>query len=143
MTRLAGYLVACILSGLSSPAWAGEEEAAASSVDVQALEEAYAELLDPFVDQKRLPGYYFALYRDGLPVLVRARGFADEKTQLPPSGQTLYAVASMTKPLSANFIEKLAPRLRSTSSCTFTSSSMINSRRWAFGLDQPSLALEL
>ncbi len=107
MTRLAGYLVACILSGLSSPAWAGEEEAAASSVDVQALEEAYAELLDPFVDQKRLPGYYFALYRDGLPVLVRARGFADEKTQLPPSGQTLYAVASMTKPLTALAVIKL------------------------------------
>ena len=59
----------------------------------------YAEILDPLVEGGLLPGYYFAVYRDGNTLFERAKGYADESEKIEPTGETLYAMMSMTKPL--------------------------------------------
>ena len=59
----------------------------------------YASLLDPLVDEGLLPGYYFAVYRDGQTLYERARGYADGVEKIEPDGETLYAMMSMTKPI--------------------------------------------
>ena len=59
----------------------------------------YAAILDPLVDEGLLPGYYFAVYRDGDVLYERAKGYADEAEKIEPDGETLYAMMSMTKPL--------------------------------------------
>jgi CubicO group peptidase (beta-lactamase class C family) len=69
--------------------------------DLAALEEKIAALVDPLVTEKLLPGYYLAIYAEDKLLVERAKGFADEKRQLKPDGHTLYAIASMTKPLTA------------------------------------------
>jgi len=67
----------------------------------QGIIDQIAKVVDPLVDQKYLPGYYLAIYHNDNLILVRSRGFADDDTRLEPAGNTLYAISSLTAPLTA------------------------------------------
>jgi CubicO group peptidase (beta-lactamase class C family) len=66
---------------------------------VSPMTQAYAQLLDPMIDEQLIPGYYLAVYKNGQQVVDLARGFADEEASLLPSQDVLYFIASMTKPI--------------------------------------------
>ncbi|MDG1004664.1 MAG: serine hydrolase, partial [Emcibacteraceae bacterium] len=68
---------------------------------ISTLESEFARVLNPLTAKRLVPGYYFAVYKNGEKVFERAEGQADEQEKLLPSENTLYAVASMTKPLTA------------------------------------------
>ena len=84
-------------------------EAMAESVpvDLNELERDIREVLDPLTDQRLIPGYFLTLHRSGETLLEISEGFADDELQLVPSKQTLYSIASMTKPLTALATVKL------------------------------------
>lgn len=93
------YLFSCfVFTALGL--WIGDARADEVS-DLAILEEKIAAIVDPLVSEKLLPGYYLAIYAEDKLLVERAMGFADEKRQLRPTGDTLYAIASMTKPLTA------------------------------------------
>jgi CubicO group peptidase (beta-lactamase class C family) len=72
------------------------------------LESEFARVLNPLTTKRLVPGYYFAIYKNGKKVFERAEGQADEQEKLPPGENTLYAVASMTKPLTALALLRLS-----------------------------------
>lgn len=76
--------------------WALAEPPAAIS---EKLESEYSKILNPLVEKKLIPGYYFALYQAGEKIFEKAEGVADDLSGLEPSEQTLFAIASMTKPI--------------------------------------------
>ena len=80
---------------------AADARAESVSVDLKNLERDLREVLDPLTDQRLIPGYFLTLHRSGEVLLEISEGFADDESKLMPSEQTLYAVASMTKPLTA------------------------------------------
>ncbi len=65
------------------------------------LEKEIALIVDPLVDERLIPGFYLSIYKDGKKIVERIRGYADEREELVPSENTLYSIASMTKPLTA------------------------------------------
>lgn len=69
--------------------------------DIAGLEKDVREVLEPLTDQKLISGYFLSIRRYGEPLLDLSEGFADDESKLRPSPNTLYAVASMTKPLTA------------------------------------------
>ena len=71
------------------------------------METEYAKILDPLISNRLIPGYYLAVFKNGDKVIEKADGLADEEISLVPSGNTLYAIASMTKPLTALAMLKL------------------------------------
>ena len=70
-------------------------------LDTKEFESSIREILDPLSDQRLIAGYYLSIDQFGKPLLEVSEGFADDEAELKPSGQTLFAVASMTKPLTA------------------------------------------
>lgn len=75
---------------------------------ISTLESEFARVLNPLTAKRLVPGYYFAVYKNGEKVFERAEGQADEQEKLLPSENTLYAVASMTKPLTALALLRLS-----------------------------------
>jgi CubicO group peptidase (beta-lactamase class C family) len=75
--------------------------------DIAGLEKDVREVLEPLTDQKLISGYFLSIRRYGEPLLDLSEGFADDESKLRPSPNTLYAVASMTKPLTALAVIKL------------------------------------
>ncbi|MDC2963354.1 beta-lactamase family protein [Gammaproteobacteria bacterium] len=75
--------------------------AEAQQLEYQYLEEKIASVVDPLVDEQLIPGFYLSIHKDGQKIIERIRGYADEEEGLVPSENTLYAIASMTKPLTA------------------------------------------
>ena len=43
------------------------------------IKEEFDQILNPLVSERRLPGYYFAVFKDGKKEFEQSRGFADEK----------------------------------------------------------------
>ena len=70
-----------------------------SSETNEKLETEYSKILSPLVEKKLIPGYYFALYQSGEKIFEKAEGLADDLSGLKPSETTLFAIASMTKPI--------------------------------------------
>ncbi|SVD34062.1 uncharacterized protein METZ01_LOCUS386916, partial [marine metagenome] len=64
-------------------------------------------ILDPLVSQKFIPRYYLSIQKNGEVVYEGSAGTADEDG-LAPSADTIFAVMSMSKPLIALAIVKLA-----------------------------------
>ena len=78
-----------------------------SDYDIAGLEKDIREILDPLSGQKLISGYFLSIRRNGEPLLDISEGFADDDSELKPNSNTLYAVASMTKPLTALAAVKL------------------------------------
>ena len=56
-------------------------------------------VLDPLVDEQMLPGYYLGVFDAERSLFEVALGSTREDNSLPPSGDVLYAIMSMTKPI--------------------------------------------
>jgi CubicO group peptidase (beta-lactamase class C family) len=56
-------------------------------------------MLDPIVDEGKLPNYLVAIYTDGKLIYQSMKGMADEENNIPISHDTIFAQFSMTKPL--------------------------------------------
>ena len=69
------------------------------NADESAAETEFGKILNPLTAKKLLPGYYFAVYKNGEKVFERTEGLADEKTKIAAGENTLYAIASMSKPI--------------------------------------------
>jgi len=67
----------------------------------------FATVLDPLVSEKLIPGYYFAVYKNGEKVYERSKGSSDDDTDLTPADDTLFAFMSMSKPLISLAVMKL------------------------------------
>ena len=67
----------------------------------------FAAVLDPLVIEKLIPGYYFAVYKNGEKVYERSKGSSDDDTGLKPADTTLFAFMSMSKPLISLAVMKL------------------------------------
>jgi CubicO group peptidase (beta-lactamase class C family) len=87
---------AAIIGLVISSAVAEEASPAAPYI---ALERAYADLLDPMVTEQLIPGYYLAVHKGGEQVVDLSRGYADQASETRPNQDTLYFIASMTKPI--------------------------------------------
>jgi CubicO group peptidase (beta-lactamase class C family) len=67
--------------------------------DTNDIATEYQKIFSPLMEKKLLPGYYFAVFKDGEKVFEQEAGFADEKIGLKATSKTIYAIASMSKPL--------------------------------------------
>ena len=74
--------------------------------DTQA-EDPFAAVLDPLMDANLIPGFYFSVHQNGEKVYERIKGTADLQTNLTPSEDTIYFMASMTKPIVTAAVLKL------------------------------------
>lgn len=72
-----------------------------------AMAKEFAKILDPLTDKKQLPGYYFAVFKDGKKAFERAEGLADDGAGVVAGETTLYALGSMTRPLTALAVLRL------------------------------------
>ena len=70
-------------------------------------EDPFAAVLDPLMDAKLIPGFYFSVHQNGEKVYERIKGSADLQTNLTPSEDTIYFMASMTKPIVTAAVLKL------------------------------------
>lgn len=63
-------------------------------------------MLDPIVDEGKLPNYLVAIYKNGNLIYQSMKGYADEEENIAISHDTIFAQFSMTKPLvSAAFLK--------------------------------------
>lgn len=63
--------------------------------------ERLTEVADKYVADGSLPGVVTLVYRKGEPAYVSARGYQDLATKTPMRRDTIFAMASMTKPITA------------------------------------------
>ena len=56
-------------------------------------------ILDPLVNEQMLPGYYLGVFDENSALFEVSMGSTRESGALPPSGDVLYAIMSMTKPI--------------------------------------------
>jgi CubicO group peptidase (beta-lactamase class C family) len=66
------------------------------------FENEITKILEPLISKRKIPGYYLAVFKGGVKVLEKSEGYADDKTKLVPQAETLYALDSMIRPLTAS-----------------------------------------
>ena len=76
------------------------------------FEREIRQVVDPLVDQRLISGYFLSIHRFGEPILEISNGSADDELSLAPGQDVLYAVASMTKPVTALAIVQLIDKGR-------------------------------
>ena len=101
------FVSGCIFLLCLPPSLASEEDTEVSSASA-ILGERLQEILDPLVEERWIPGYYFSLYRDGSEVIQIRNGIANDEPLSPIDETTLHAVGSMTWPLISIAIIKLS-----------------------------------
>ena len=72
-----------------------------------AQDNPFADYFDPMVDDLFIPGYYLAVFDKSGKIYERGYGYADESINLVPSGEVLYSIQSLTKPLTSLLILRL------------------------------------
>lgn len=107
--RIVGTLrrlaAACSVSGLALLAAACADKAASES-DRQRLER-FEEQVEQIRTQLKIPGVSAAIVRDQRVLWSKGFGFADLEKQVPASPDTLYHLASVTKPVAATLVLQL------------------------------------
>lgn len=78
---------------------------------IAGAQSAHADALDDFVnaemEARRIPGLSFAIIRADTVVEERSYGLANIETQTPASGDTVWAIGSITKPMTAILVMML------------------------------------
>ncbi len=95
--RIEKLVSALSLLCITTLCWSAETD----KLEYHYLGEEIASVVDPLVDQQLIPGFYLSIHKDGQKIIERVRGYSDEEEELVPSENTLYSIASMTKPLTA------------------------------------------
>ncbi len=97
---------------ISSLALATSTTLAAPPPAVGAEHEPFSKLLNPLIETRRLPGYFLSIRQAGEDKVEKSQGFADERKGVQPSAETIFAVGSMTEPLTATAVMLLVERGR-------------------------------
>ena len=98
MHRLAGLSLAFSLPALAQPLPTAAPESVGMSADrLRRIDAFFA----GEIERKRLPGAVVAIARQGRLVYFKAFGFADKAKGLPATTDTMFQLASMTKPMAA------------------------------------------
>ncbi len=86
-----------------------ELQAEALPVTGKALPElkSFDDLLISFLKERKVPGAALAVIRDGRLVLARGYGWADKEHKEPVQPQSLFRIASLSKPVTAAAVLKL------------------------------------
>ena len=92
------FLVAVLLTGLSSNAWSADTSAMAVAID-KAAQAAVA--------AGESPGLQIAVYKDGAPVLEKGYGSANLELNVPVGNDTVFRIGSVTKQFAAAALLKL------------------------------------
>ena len=96
------HLVACAaLAVAGGPALAQTQMRPAEAGMSAARLQRVTEVSDKYVADGSLSGVVTLVYRKGQPAYVSARGFQDLATRIPMRRDTIFAMASMTKPITA------------------------------------------
>ena len=100
MIRRTPFVVACsgVAVLLAGAALTGERSAAALAQDPL---EGVTAALDKYIDAGELAGAVSLVYHRGEVVQVAARGVQDLETGVPMARDTIFGLASMTKPITA------------------------------------------
>ena len=72
--------------------------------------EPFSKLLNPLIETRRLPGYFLSIRQAGEDKVEKSQGFADERKGVQPSAETIFAIGSMTEPLTATAVMLLVER---------------------------------
>ena len=96
--RLRRTLPAAALACVLTPALACSQSAAAGSPPAAAAVDAYVQKA---LADRTLPGASVAVIKDGKVVLAKGYGFSDVEKGIQASEQTIYQLASVTKPFTA------------------------------------------
>lgn len=72
--------------------------------------DSFSELLSPLIETRRLPGYFLSIRQAGEDKIEKSQGFADERKGVQPSAETIFAIGSMTEPLTATAVMLLVDR---------------------------------
>ena len=73
--------------------------ASSKAEDHDAVVAEIRSILDPLVDEQMLPGYYLGVFDEKSSLFEVSMGSTREAGELRPSGDVLYAIMSMTKPI--------------------------------------------
>lgn len=73
--------------------------ASSKAEDHDAVVAEIRSILDPLVDEQMLPGYYLGVFDEKSSLFEVSMGSTREAGELRPSGNVLYAIMSMTKPI--------------------------------------------
>ena len=102
--RLTAVVVIALGLGVAAIGAAGSQEARVSSgssgMSPQRLERVTA-VVDKYIANGELAGVVTLVYRHGTIAYVSARGFQDNEARTPMQRNTIFALASMTKPITA------------------------------------------
>src|SRR5688572_13968058 len=84
----------------SVPAWA-------ASTRKLPLGEAFDREIDAFMSARKIPGGALAVVKDGRLVYVRGYGWADREKKITAGPESLFRIASLSKPITAFAVLKL------------------------------------
>jgi N-acyl-D-amino-acid deacylase len=106
---VAASLCVFILFNTASRAVA-DDASPARPVSGEAVEQlaAFDEFMLGFLERNKVPGGALAIVRDGEIVFSRGYGYADQEAKQPVQPESLFRIASVSKPITAAAILKLA-----------------------------------
>src|SRR4051812_1408633 len=88
-------------STLASLALAKPKLWAADNTKKLPINEAFDREIESFMSTRKVPGGALAVMKDGRLVYVNAYGFADREKQVPVKPDSLFRIASVSKPITA------------------------------------------
>ncbi|WP_437223721.1 serine hydrolase domain-containing protein [Planctomicrobium sp. SH661] len=71
---------------------------------------AFDELMTAFIEQNQVPGAALAISQQGELIYTRGFGFADRETRQPVQAESLFRIASVSKPITAVAVLQLVER---------------------------------
>ena len=87
---------------------------AADAVDKVSLTEAFDREMEAFMAARKIPGGALAVIKDRRLVLARGYGWADREKKLPVKPDSLFRIASVSKPITAVAVLKLVEEKKLT-----------------------------
>ncbi len=96
-----GFACLTALGVISAPVLALAQASPAEAGMSASRLERLTQVADKYVADGSLPGVVTLVYRDGKMAYVSARGYQDLATKAPMRRDTIFAMASMTKPITA------------------------------------------
>jgi CubicO group peptidase (beta-lactamase class C family) len=108
-----GFVASCIAAGMANPGRAAMRcaDVAATGAIVPGLE-PFDELMTSFLAEHKVPGAALAVTRNGRLVYARGFGFADVNAKEPVQPNSLFRIASVSKPITAVAILQLVEKKR-------------------------------
>ena len=101
------YLFTCILAIQINSLSSYEQDTPESQGLSSEILNTLVPLVEPLVDEGRLPNYLISIYKNEKLVFETKKGFQDYENQIPIASDTIFWQASMSKPIVAAAVLKL------------------------------------